>query len=692
SRCPQGLPRPRGRPRGSIALAHGVGQGPHRGSRGRRRFARPDAQLRLREPDEHFPGRHGRRGRRSDVNTVTSAEVNSTDLADHVAGRVADDVIAQAFVSPPSTAPDLAALRAENDRLKAQLQDDAADLREENERLRGEVERARRELEPRLALLEAGRGPPGAELQDAADLRAENESLRGEVERARRELEPRLALLEAGHGACPPGADLQALQEELLASRSAEAKAKREGDAARAELERLLQEQGGLAEKPSRDTALEDENNDLRLRVSSLEEELSASKDPWEDLLSAKPTVELPSEPPEDNAVLTEAYKKISELNTQLARLYAELTLARAEAQHLRGSAAAAGGGAAPADGGAQAAEARAAEGQKHSQQIDLVSDIRHLQLDLEYHQQKLDQMIREKQQLLAENQKLQTDLTDLRQSLEEQDQMLKHREVDLEHLREELKLQTAAAPGGGAACDHETLAALRSEAASKDSALIVSHYELHKEKLVRDRLEQKNVKLMERMQKLMMVVESMRKENGTLERALRATEQQLEESDAKAREASRRAKKAQGGLAKGGSRKKVLEGSVEFEAPAQHELPRIRPGGARSTRRAAAAGCPPRGPPAGPRSRPTTPAEGGHPGRRPEGAAAASGESTPRATPRGTAGALRHPPRAPSRRRPVASRWGGGGCGPRPPSPKGGARALCRSPGPPPPHSPALG
>jgi hypothetical protein len=50
---------------------------------------------------------------------------------------------------------------------------------------------------------------------------------------------------------------------------------------------------------------------------------------------------------------------------------------------------------------------------------------------------------------------------------------------------------------------------ALRGEVAAKDSALIVSHYELHKERHLRDRLEQKNLKLMDRLQKLMMVVET---------------------------------------------------------------------------------------------------------------------------------------------------------------------------------------
>merc|ERR1712113_610370 len=101
---------------------------------------------------------------------------------------------------------------------------------------------------------------------------------------------------------------------------------------------------------------------------------------------------------------------------------------------------------------------------------------------------------------------------------------MLKHREVDLAHLKQEMK--SPRMQSSGSDNDGSMLVALRTEAAAKDSALIVSHYELHKEKLMRDRLEQKNLKLMERMQKLMMVVETMRKENVTLERNLVSREQ----------------------------------------------------------------------------------------------------------------------------------------------------------------------
>merc|ERR1712159_864802 len=78
------------------------------------------------------------------------------------------------------------------------------------------------------------------------------------------------------------------------------------------------------------------------------------------------------------------------------------------------------------------------------------------------------------------------------------------------------------------------------------DSALIVSHYELHKEKLMRGRLEQKNLKLMERLQKLMMVVETQRKENSTLERKLFTHEQMVEDKDKQLKEVTHKAKQLQ--------------------------------------------------------------------------------------------------------------------------------------------------
>lgn len=502
------------------------------------------------------------------VMSVNNSDTNPSDIVDKIAGNVADSIAANACLGNDASSEDADALRAENQRLRAEL----AGVRRDLETAGADLGRSSDALQAReMRLIEANqtieelRRTAGAQEREAsggaADLEARLRQAQGAIE----EMEDRLR--EAQESDDSAKDQLKKCTDEL-------AKSQREAEAARHELEKMVQEHTSLDAKVSRDTALEDENSVLRERVSSLEEELQSMS---KDAFSAKPTVELPPEPTEDNAVLTEAYKQISSLNTQLARLYAELTMARAEAQHLRGGAetqeASPGeGGESVGGGGAAAAEAS----QKHSQQIaDLVSDIRHLQLDLEYHQQKLDQMIGEKHQLMEENKRLQSELTATRQSLEEVDQMLKHREVDLDHLREEAKTRGPAAQGGGGAGDSETLGALRAEAAAKDSALIVSHYELHKEKLVRDRLEQKNAKLMERMQKLMMVVESMRKENGGLERALRAKEQLLEEKDAKMREASRKAKLMQNKVVKSPS-KKALE-SLDFEAPSGHDpLPQL--------------------------------------------------------------------------------------------------------------------
>merc|ERR1719265_3127821 len=94
---------------------------------------------------------------------------------------------------------------------------------------------------------------------------------------------------------------------------------------------------------------------------------------------------------------------------------------------------------------------------------------------------------------------KTQNDLANAKLQIEERDQIIKHKEVDLQSVKQQLAPGGFAAGGGGAAggvADMATIEALRAEASSKDSALIVSHYELHKEKLLRDRLEQKNLKL----------------------------------------------------------------------------------------------------------------------------------------------------------------------------------------------------
>merc|ERR1719327_434916 len=170
---------------------------------------------------------------------------------------------------------------------------------------------------------------------------------------------------------------------------------------------------------------------------------------------------------------------------------------------------------------------------------------------------------------------KCQGELEEAKRQIEERDQMKKHLEVDLKQLKEEMK--GSPRPGQGSEFEGDgTLAALRNEAAAKDSALIVSHYELHKEKLLRDRLEQKNLKLMERMQKLMMVVETMRKENVTLERNLVAREQHCDTKDQQLRQVTQKAKqlhkiaKAAKAGQKGGGNKTV------FEMESREALPRL--------------------------------------------------------------------------------------------------------------------
>jgi len=284
-----------------------------------------------------------------------------------------------------------------------------------------------------------------------------------------------------------------------------------------------------------------------------------------------QPTIDFPGDNSEEKPLLAAAYQQISVLNTQLAHLYTELTMARTEVQRLRSEQGALGIG--PGGPGGESE----AEVKKQSQQIaDLVSDIRHLQLDLEYHQQKLDQMIEEKQRMLGDLKKCHGELEQGRRQLEERDQILKHRDVDIKQLKEDMRSPRRGQVSGELEGDG-TIAALRGEAAAKDSALIVSHYELHKEKLLRDRLEQKNLKLMERMQKLMMVVETMRKENVTLERSLVMREQTCETKEQQLRQVTQKAKQLQkltkaAKSGKNGGSKTVLE----LASPSQRGLPAL--------------------------------------------------------------------------------------------------------------------
>lgn len=305
---------------------------------------------------------------------------------------------------------------------------------------------------------------------------------------------------------------------------------------------------------------LQDQLAASQAELAATQAELAMRKD-----ISTQPTVELTADSSEEKSLLAAAYQQISVLNTQLAHLYTELTVARTEVQNLRSQQNT------PSQQRSQSESA--AEVQKQSQQIaDLVSDIRHLQLDLEYHQQKLDQMIEEKQQMMREMKKVQGEIEEKNRQIEERDQMLKHREVDLQ------TMQAMKSPRGGTSTAGSevdgTISALRAEAAAKDSALIVSHYELHKEKLLRDRLEQKNLKLMERMQKLMMVVETMRKENVTLERNLVSREQACDSKEQQLRHVTQKAKQLQKVVKAGKGGQKSSKTILDLGSPQQQALP----------------------------------------------------------------------------------------------------------------------
>merc|ERR1719214_272387 len=143
---------------------------------------------------------------------------------------------------------------------------------------------------------------------------------------------------------------------------------------------------------------------------------------------------------------------------------------------------------------------------------------------------------------MMQQLKKSQDELAFAKVQIQERDQLIKHQEIDLQRSMQETKV---TGPDKEAKLE-ETCETLKNEAAAKDSALIVSHYELHKEKLMRDRLEQKNLKLMERLQKLMMVVETQRKENFGLEKQLSTHEKMVDEKDQQLREVTHKAKQLQ--------------------------------------------------------------------------------------------------------------------------------------------------
>lgn len=411
-----------------------------------------------------------------------------------------------------------------------------------------------------------------ADAEEVASLRAEIEQLQAQLGSARSDLEfaaLKEEELEKRHHLAQETISKLREQNESLA---------KQVQSVNGELQELEQVQQDNAAR--RDNSLEEECLGLRDRVSSLEADLADARrelSERKDVCSTQPTLELAGDSSEETPLLSAAYQQISVLNTQLAHLYTELTLARTEVQNLKSEQADQTPSQPRAIGGDVAADI-----QKQSQQIaDLLSDIKHLQLDLEYHQQKLDQMLEEKQKMMKDLKKTQSELLDSRQQIEERDQMLKHREVDLAHLKEELKRPCTSGGGPSAEDDSGMLVALRSEAAAKDSALIVSHYELHKEKLMRDRLEQKNLKLMERMQKLMLVVETMRKDNIGLERNLATKDKLYEEKIIQLAQVTQKARQLQKQVkgTKGHTQKeKGQKGTVlELEAPTAQGLPLLQ-------------------------------------------------------------------------------------------------------------------
>merc|ERR1719386_308556 len=305
-----------------------------------------------------------------------------------------------------------------------------------------------------------------------------------------------------------------------------------EHEATKAELQKLKTE---MASAGGVDAALAAENKDITAQNSALHGELKATK---EELFAARSQAEaaraLQSQIPEGDqqAALHLANQQVAQFNTQMAHLYAQLTLARTELEQYK----------AGTTDGPSAGQSQVDVDKQNSQIADLVSDIRHLQLDLEYHQQKLDQLIDEKQAMMQAMNAAKGELAGAKQQLEEKDQLLRHKDIDLARMSQE---QSTAGPSKETKLE-EQLMATRSEVAAKDSALIVSHYELHKEKLMRDRLEQKNLKLMDRLQKLMMVVETQRKENSNLERKLFSHEQMVEDKDRQLKEVTHKAKQLQ--------------------------------------------------------------------------------------------------------------------------------------------------
>eukprot|EP00929_Paragymnodinium_shiwhaense_P000493 TRINITY_DN100730_c0_g1_i1.p1 TRINITY_DN100730_c0_g1~~TRINITY_DN100730_c0_g1_i1.p1 ORF type:complete len:596 (+),score=191.50 TRINITY_DN100730_c0_g1_i1:159-1946(+) len=541
--------------------------------------------------------------------------IHPSVIAEEMVGDLTQDAINN-LTSSASASPDAEDMKAKIEQLQAELESSRSELefmnlsQEElenrNENQEEEIQRLREEVNRLEGTAVLGGSSGDASTQELQQLKTTNATLKAELASVRSEMEfmglKEEELQSSKQDAQRQIEELQASLAQLGAGGAASAKAEAGNSDAAAlrELTALRSQHVELREELTR-TKQEAAaaNESLKLARAEVEmvqkhkQQFGKVAGPHSEDNMMDSTMDFPPEMgSEDTPLLAAAYQQISVLNTQLAHLYTELTLARTEAQNLRTQQQL------QAEGLAQTflgGESTTVDMQKQSQQIaDLVGDIRHLQLDLEYHQQKLDQMLEEKQQMMKDLKKCQNDLSTAKLQVEERDQIIKHREVDISSLKQQLAHgggANAAANGGAGGADGAMLAALRAEASAKDSALIVSHYELHKEKLLRDRLEQKNLKLMERMQKLMMVVETMRKDNVNLERSLAAKERSYEEKELKLRQVAQKAKSLQKqvkarsiGIVSG---KQTIKTSLEFEAAPSQTLPPVsgRTGSARGGR-----------------------------------------------------------------------------------------------------------
>merc|ERR1712224_97529 len=169
----------------------------------------------------------------------------------------------------------------------------------------------------------------------------------------------------------------------------------------------------------------------------------------------------------------------------------------------------------------------------------ELLQDMRHLQLDLEYHQQKLDQVLEENRQLQAENKQHKEQELLLVQQHDEQQQELRHLEIELSMRG---NASTISKPEGDAAKEAE----LRKDVKAKEGLLTMSHYELHKEKLARQRAEQRAAKLRDRLEKLMKVVEHQRDAVRQLEGRALSAEAQANDCTSKLKIASNQVSRLQ--------------------------------------------------------------------------------------------------------------------------------------------------